>query len=770
MRLFYFLLFLLFLNQIPGPAQAQRSLSISGYVRNAIDNEVLIGATVAVPAINIATVTDSRGYYSLTVPAGSHTVIATYIGFNSISTTISLSSFNQIANLVLEPSSSQLQEVIVEANSLRQKFNSTQMSVEQLTTREAKLLPSLFGEVDLIKTLQLKPGIQSGGEGTAGLYVRGGGPDQNLVLLDDAIVYNPSHLFGFFSVFNSDAVKSVDLYKGGFPAQFGGRLSSVLEVKMNDGNNEKIGVTGGLGLISSRLTVDGPLVKDKSSFILSGRRTYVDVFTRQLNRIKEGDAGYSPIPDYYFYDLNGKVNYKIGEKDELYLSGYYGQDVFTFRDDNFTFGFNWGNTVASMRWNHVFNSRLFTNTTLSTSSYKYTLQNRINVFSLNLSSDIQSFTLKTDFEFIPNNDHTLKFGALATRHHFTIGRLNFDADDNSLNFGAGSEYNALETGVYVSDDFRVNEKLSLNYGLRFSAFNSVGKTYTGFEPRASVKYNLTERFALKGSYASMRQYIHLVANSGASLPTDIWYPSSGKVQPQHSQQVAAGISKLFRGGKFLLTNEVYYKWMDSQIDFRDGANLFVNDNLESEFLFGTGISYGNEIYLEKISGKTTGWIGYTLSRTYRAFEGIDEGRPFPTRYDRRHDLSVVLLQQLGRRISLTGAFVYGSGNAFSLPAARVVFQDIEGKDPTVVPIYSDRNSFRLAPYHRLDLGLVYNFKPRRGASDLTFNVYNAYNRRNPYFVYFEQVKDTNERETLAFKAKQVSLFPIIPSVTYNFKF
>ncbi|QCR21261.1 TonB-dependent receptor [Pontibacter sp. SGAir0037] len=770
MRLNHCLLLYLLLVLSIGSAFAQKTATLSGFVRDAASHEALVGATVAVPDLKAAAVTDARGFYRLNLPSDSITLIASYVGYQPSLTTIALSATETKLDILLKNRDNELHEVVVEGTSLRQKLNNTQMSVEQLTTREAKLLPALFGEVDLIKTLQLKPGIQSGGEGTAGLYVRGGGPDQNLVLLDDAVVYNASHLFGFFSVFNPDAVRSVELYKGGFPAQFGGRLSSVLDVKLNDGNNEKIGVAGGLGLISSRLTIDGPLIKDKSSFIISGRRTYIDIFTRQLNKIKEGDKGYSPIPDYYFYDLNAKFNYKLGEKDELFLSGYYGNDIFTFNDDDFRFGFNWGNTTAALRWNHKFNSRFFANTTLSSTGYQYTLRNEIDIFSIDLTSKVHDLSLKTDFDYILNNKHTLKFGAQVTRHAFTIGRFNFDAEDNSLNLGAGNDYQAVELGAYISDDFIVNERLSLNYGLRLSAFRSDGKTFTGLEPRASAKYNVSESVALKASYANMNQYVHLVANSGASLPTDIWYPSTDYVRPQRSQQVALGISKLFGGGKYMLTNELYYKWMKRQIDFRDGANLFVNDSLESEFLFGTGESYGNEIYFEKTKGRTTGWIGYTLSWTYRTFPGINEGRTFPTRYDRRHDVSAVLIQQLSKRISVTGAWVYGSGNAFSLPVARVILQDIPGKEPTVVPIYTERNGFRLAPYHRLDLGLVLKLNSKRGESDLTFNAYNAYNRRNPYFVYFEQIRDITGSETLAFKAKQVSLFPIIPSLTYNFKF
>jgi outer membrane cobalamin receptor len=770
MRLPSFLVFLLPLFCLLLPdAVAQGTFTVSGYVRASESDEPLIGATVSVPALRIGATTNEQGFYTLQLPDGNHTLQVTYIGYEPTTRPILVGGRNQTVNLLMAPASSQLQEVVVEANSLQQKLNDNQMSVETLTTREAKLLPAIFGEVDLLKTLQLKPGVQSSGEGASGLYVRGGGPDQNLVLLDDAVVYNASHLFGFFSVFNPDAVESVELYKGGFPAQFGGRLSSVVDVKLNNGNNERIKGSGGLGLIASRLTLDGPIVKDKSSFILSGRRTYFDIFTRQINRIQEGKKDYNPIPDYYFYDLNGKVNYKLGEKDELFLSGYFGRDFFGFNDDDFKFRFDWGNKVGALRWQHTFNPRFQVNTTFSGTSYQYNINNNFDVFNFNLSSDIRDLALKTDFNLVLDKGHTLSFGAMATRHAFTIGRLNFDSDDNSQSFGSGSNYDANEAAAYVSDDFQVNSRLSLNYGLRLSAFNSDGKTYTALEPRASGKYNLSENTALKGSFASMMQYIHLVANSGASLPTDIWYPSNDYVKPQRSQQVAAGISHLFGNGGYMVTNEAYYKWMHRQIDFRDGANLFVNDNLESEFLFGNGESYGNELYLEKIKGRTTGWIGYTLSWTYRQFDEINEGRRFPTRYDRRHDLSVVLMHKLNKRVHLTGAFVYGTGDAYSLPVARFAFQDVEGKNSAVVPVYNDRNSFRLDAFHRLDLGLVLKLNSRHVESDLTFNVYNAYNRRNPYFVYFEQVKDENE-ETLGFRAKQVSLFPVIPSVTYNFKF
>ncbi|SFH00648.1 TonB-dependent receptor [Pontibacter chinhatensis] len=768
MRSYYTTLLLLLLF-ISWPAWAQRQV-VQGYVRAASNGEALIGATVSSPESGAGTITNENGYYTLSLPEGEHTLQATYIGYTTGTRTVRVATTGQSINFILDLASNELQVVEIQASSLEQKLNDTRMSVETLSSTEAKLLPALFGEVDLVKTLQLKPGIQSGGEGTSGLYVRGGGPDQNLVLLDDAMIYNPSHLFGFFSVFNPDAVRSVELYKGGFPAQFGGRLSSVVDVKMNRGNNERISSSGGLGLISSRLTVEGPILKDKLNFSVSGRRTYVDIFTRQINRLKEGDDDFSPIPDYYFYDLNANLNYTLDEKNDLSFSGYFGRDFFGFDDSGFSFGFDWGNTMGTLRWRHKLNDNLFATTSLTSTGYKYNINNEIDIFSFKLTSEVQDYTFKTDFDWFVGNGHSLKFGAQATRHGFTVGRLNFESADSTQNFGAGNTYSGSEFGLYASDDFVLSPMLSFNYGLRLSGFNSSGKTYAALEPRASVKYTLNEHTSLKASYASMMQYVHLLTNSGASLPTDIWYPSGQGVRPQRSQQAALGVSHLFGKGRFLLTNEVYYKWMQHQIDFRDGANLFVNDSLENEFLFGKGESYGNELYLEKVSGKTTGWLGYTLSWTYRKFDEINNGRRFPARHDRRHDISLVLMHQLNKRLSLTGAFVYGSGSPYSVPIARFAFQDVEGKDPSIVPIYEDRNSYRLAAYHRLDLGAVLKLKPRRGEADLTFSVYNVYNRRNPYFVYFEQQKDRSNQQIVGFQAKQVSLFPVIPSVTYNFKF
>ncbi|OWP62430.1 TonB-dependent receptor [Hymenobacter amundsenii] len=772
---FTFLAFLL----LPAAARAQARYALSGLVKASGAGEALTGATVAVPALSLGASADERGAYSLMLPEGRYQVVVSFIGYQTLTRDINLTR-NQRQTFQLAEAGNQLGEVVVEGTgNLQQKLQTTQMSVERLTAKEAKLLPALFGEVDILKTLQLKPGVQSGGEGTSGLFVRGGSADQNLVLVDDALVYNPSHLFGLFSVFNPDAVQSVDLYKGGFPAQYGGRLSSVVDVKLRPGNPDKFTTSGGLGLISSRLTVEGPIKKGKGAFLLAGRRTYFDVFTRQINKANQDDPDFNPIPDYYFYDFNAKANYKLGDKDEVFLSGYLGNDAFSFGSgQGFDFNFNWGNKVAALRWSHTYNSRLFLNTTASYTGYKYDITNRLDQFSFNLASDIQDVSLRSDLDYRPNDQHTYRLGVTATAHRFGTGRLKAGSDDGRLSLGSDVTYYGQEAAVYASDIYKPTEKWQFEYGLRVSGFQSGGQQYGGLEPRAAARYSLTPTLSLKGSYALMYQYVHLVTNSGASLPTDIWYPSRGSVKPQRSQQVAAGLSWLLGDGRYLITNEVYYKWAQRQIDFKDGAQLFVNPDLDSEFLFGKGWAYGNEIYLEKKQGRTTGWLGYTLAWTKRRFppqrgtSGVNNGDTFYPSYDRRHNLTAVVIHNLSDRLKLSGSFVFSSGQATTLPLGRFGFQDVFGADAAAVPVYPQRNTYRLAPYNRFDLGVVWQMKPTRWIpeSDLTFSIYNAYNRRNPYFVYFDQVKDEQTEQVTGYRARQVSLFPVIPSVTYNFKF
>lgn len=763
-----------------------QEVTVSGSIADRDNGETLVGATVMAEGLGQGTTSNAYGFYSLTLPAqDSLTLVFSYVGYQAQRVPLYLAQDTTI-NVELG-TGVQLDEVVVKANSYREQINSTEMSVEAVSTREAKIIPVLLGESDILKAIQLKPGIPSGSEGRTGLFVRGGGGDQNLIVLDEAVVYNASHLFGFFSTFNTDAVKDLKIYKGGFPAQYGGRLSSVIDVKLKEGNNQELSGSGGIGLIASRLTLEGPIQEGKSSFIVSGRRTYVDLLTRQVNRANEGSEDFTPIPDYYFYDLNAKVNYKFGEKDRLFLSGYFGRDVFGFDGDFFDFNFDWGNATGTARWNHVFSPKLFANTTFTYSDYQYNIENRITGFSFGIGSNIEDVSLKTDFYYAPNSEQTIRFGLLATQHNFTVGRLQAGSDDGIVSFSAGQDFSGLEFGAYVSDELKLSDAFSANVGLRFSGFANDGKTYVGLEPRLAARYKLTDRFALKGSYARMYQYLHLIANAGVTLPTDIWYPSTERVAPQRSDQVAIGGSYIL-GEQYFLNLEGYYKWLDRQLQFVDGAQIFVNDNLEEEFAVGEGRAYGMEFSIEKKQGRLTGWIGYTLALTrLQNFETLDpNGRfaqesegfgPFNPIYDRRHDISVVAMYEISRRLTASATFVYGSGDLTWLPPGRFSFQDIGGAPfEAVVPDFRERNNFRLPAYHRLDLGLVIKFFPKWGESDLTISVVNAYDRRNAFFIFlepeFEEVMNNGVLVEVPTRvaANQVSLFPILPSVTWNFKF
>ncbi len=776
-RLLYLLLVL------PSVAIAQQQFTVSGRITDANNGETLIGATVANLKTSSGTLSNEYGFYSISLPARDSVLVEfSYVGFQTQRRVFFLTE-NLRVDIALG-SGIELEEVVIKAESFREQLKSTEMSVEGLSTREARLIPVILGESDILKTIQLKPGIPSGAEGTTGLFVRGGGNDQNLIVLDEAIVYNPNHLFGFFSTFNTDAVKDLKLYKGGFPAQYGGRLSSVIDVKLKEGNNKKFSGSGGLGLISSRLTLEGPIQKDKSSFIVSGRRTYVDIFTRAANRANADNPDFNPIPDYYFYDLNTKINFKLGEKDRIFLSGYFGRDVFGFEGDFFDFTFDWGNATGTARWNHEFNSRMFVNTTLTYSDYQYNINNVLTGFSFNLGSNIQDVNLKSDFYFVANPRHTLRFGGNATYHRFNVGRLKAGSTSGEVSFSAGQDFDGVEMGMYISDDFDISDKFRLNTGLRISGFQNDGTFYTGIEPRIAARYSVNDRVSLKGSYARMFQYLHLIANAGAALPTDVWYPSTERVKPQESNQVALGVSYLL-GRNFLLNVETYYKALNNQLEFVDGAELFANDNLEEEFAIGRGDARGFEVSIEKNEGRFSGWIGYTLAYVQRGnFRTVEPSAIFAQQgyfspiYDRRHDLSVVAMFEINRRLTASATFIYGSGDLRWLPTGRFSFQDVQGAAlDFVVPHYQERNNYRLPAYHRLDLGLVWRFFPKWGESDLTFNVINAYDRRNTFFIYFQpEFTKVSDGQGINFEvpnrisARQVSLFPVLPSITWNFKF
>ncbi len=739
-------------------------------------------ATVQVVSQKKGAYTNKNGEFSFKLKGDTATVSVTFTSYEPQSKLIDL---NNPEDLKLEfkmlEKGSEIGTVTIEANSLEEKLNSTQMSADRLTIMEARRIPALFGEVDVIKTLQLKPGVQSGGEGTSGVYVRGGGPDQNLFLLDNAPVYNPSHLFGLFSTFNGDAVKDVTLYKGGYPAQYGGKLSSVIDIGLRSGDKEKLSGSGGIGLISSRLSLEVPIVKEKVSLLLAGRRTYFDIFTRQLNKANEGKEDFNPIPDYYFYDFNGKLDAKISSRDQIRVSFYGGRDKFKFGSGDFDFKLGWGNLAGSAEWSHAFSAKLLMKNYVTFSDYNYSFDNKFSQFSFKLTSGIRDWGGRSELLFRPTERHNIRGGLSYIYHKFDVGRFNAGSEDGSFDFESGNVLYGNEMGAYVNDEFNVNDKLTLNGGLRLSGFFGDDKFYQGIEPRASMKYSVSDKFTVKAGYARMFQYIHMVSTSGASLPTDIWYPSGNIVTPQRSDQVAVSGSVLL-GRQFLLTNEVYYKWLDRQVGFRDGAQIFINPNLEEEFVFGKGWGYGDEIYIEKKRGpgtnlldRLTGWAGYTLSWSWREFKDVNRGEKFHPRYDRRHDISIVLIEELSKRISLSATWVYGTGNAITLPVGWYLSSNsVPGTNTNLVPVYGDRNSFRMPAYHRMDVGVVYNFKPKWGESDLTFSVYNLYNRRNPYFIYYEIETSTDDATGVTllegYQAKQVSLFPMIPSITWNFKF
>jgi len=754
-----------------------QSFTLSGYIEDADTGETLIGVNIFDQDNTIqGTTTNVYGFYSLSLPQGEYQLKISYLGYQDIIKSIDLK-VNVNLNVSMY-SGVTMEEVVVYGEDEDKNISSTEMGTVSLPVDKIKKLPALFGEVDILKTLQLLPGVLSAGEGTAGFYVRGGGPDQNLVLLDEAVVYNSGHLLGFFSVFNADAIKNTTLIKGGIPANYGGRLSSVVDVQMKDGNNKKFGVTGGVGLIASRLTVEGPIKKNESSFIVSGRRTYA--FEIAKPAIDNTDfAGTS----YFFYDLNAKVNYKISEKDRIFFSGYFGRDVLNYQSSirDISFKMPYGNTTATARWNHIFSDKLFLNTSLVYNNYDFSFTGGQSDFTVGLTSGVRNYNVKMDFEYFPNARNQIKFGMNYTYHRLTPNVTSATSGDIEFSNDLEPKY-AHESALYVLNDFKVSSKLSINYGLRLSVFTQVGpftsgidgraysklepvKTYLGLEPRVFAKYNLDGSSSLKGGITYTNQYIHLVSNSNSTLPIDVWVPSSERVAPQRGIQYALGYFKNLKNNAYETSIELYYKDLNNQIDY--GEN-YINDiavEVEEEFVFGSGRAYGMELFLKKNKGKLNGWVGYTLSKTDRIFPDINEGNVFPATYDRRHDISVVANYEIKQEWELGGAFVYGTGNTYTpVKSLFLVEQSLNVE-------YADRNSARLEAYHRLDLALTYNPRvdqDKRFKSSFTASVYNVYNRKNTFFTYntFETDFNAGTAQARAFK---VSLFPIIPSITWNFK-
>ncbi|PSL43704.1 TonB-dependent receptor-like protein [Chitinophaga niastensis] len=780
----FFLLFFLLCGCIQ--VQAQR-YTVSGYIKDSTNGESMPGATIQILHSTNGVQTNNYGFYSITLPAGNYILLFSFLGYESKALALSLNE-NISENLELVPHAYQAKEVVITDKRKDANVKSTDMGRVELTSVQVKKLPALMGEVDVLKALQLMPGVQAAGEGNAGFYVRGGGPDQNLILLDEAPVYNTGHLFGFFSVFNADAIKNTTLIKGGMPANYGGRLSSVVDISMKEGNNKNFQGEGGLGAIASRLSFQGPIKKDKASFIVSGRRTYIDLITKPfVNGTSYNGSGY------YFYDLNAKMNYIFSDKDRLYLSGYLGKDVFAFNngDRSFKVKIPWGNTTATLRWNHVFNKKLFANTSLLYNDYRFQFNALQNNFTIGLSSGISDGNAKMDFDYYVNPKHHIKFGGNYIFHTFTPSTVTGHQDSTKFSPENAYKKYAHEVALYLMDDWEISPSFQLNAGIRYSGFMQVGpytryqrdaagnKTdstvyrrwepvtyYGGFEPRIILRWAWNDNNSLKASVTRNYQFIHLVTNAGTTLPTDVWVPSTYLVRPQMSWQYSAGYFRNFRDNSYEASAEVYYKDMQHQIEYRQGYTPSLNDP-ELDFVFGKGQAYGLELFVNKKRGRFTGWVGYTLAWTLRQFPDLNNGKQYPAKYDRRHDLVVVSTYDLNKHWTLSGVFIYGSGNTTTVPER---FYFMEG---TLVQSYGSINSYRMAAYNRLDLAAIYTRTPKKPNKRIkgswTFSVYNVYSRKNPYFIYFDQQGNAADG-SLTVKAKQVSLFPIIPSVTYNFKF
>ena len=765
---------------------AQKKYTISGYIQESTSGENLIGVSIYNKDNYKGTSSNQYGFYSLTMEEGNYAIIYSFIGYKSITKNITLDKDIRL-NIELSSDAILTEEVIVTGERLDKNVSSSNMSQSKIEVNNIKQLPVILGEIDVLKSAQLLPGIQSGGEGSSGLYVRGGGPDQNLILLDEAVVYNAAHLFGFFSVFNADAIKDINIIKGGMPAEYGGRLSSVLDITMKDGNNKEYEADGGIGLLSSRLTIQGPVQKNKSSFIVSGRRTYIDVLTKPF--IAE-DAPFNGS-GYYFYDLTTKINYRISDKDRLYLSGYFGRDVFDFSnsDNGIAIKIPWGNATTSLRWNHLFNDKLFMNTSLIFSDYRFEFNIGQQEFELKIFSGINDWNTKVDFLYQPNPRHTIKFGTNYTYHEFTPGNASGRSGDVTFEPDEIYKQYSNEGAIYLSDDFEVSESLKIHAGLRYSSFQHSGyisfrdylknevtgsdDNYRHIEPRLSLRYKLTPTSSIKTAYTQNYQYIHLATTSSVSLPTDLWIPSSAGIEPKFADQFALGYFKNLNDNMYETSIEAYYKEMTNLIEYKEGVLPEDNTNSSSDdaFAFGDGESYGVELLIKKTKGKTTGWIGYTLSKTTRFFDDVNNGVAFPAKYDRRHDLSITATHKLSEEWTLSGVFVYATGNSITLPTERYLIGD------NIYTEYTSRNGFRMEPYHRLDIGATYTPKKKnkKFQSSWNFSIYNVYSRKNPYFIYFAletpDGQDGSIQEgNLTPKAYQVSIFPILPSITWNFNF
>lgn len=757
------------------PCFSQNKFTVSGTVKSASEGETVIGATISAGG-RYVTQTNEYGFYSLTVPTGTYELTISNVSFAPYSQQIIVNK-DITLHVELIDDAQTLDEVVI-SSSRGRSLSSPQMGLERVTPNEIAKVPVLMGEKDVVKVLQLLPGIKSAGDGSSGMYVRGGAADQNLVLLDEANVYNASHLLGFFSTFNSDAIKDVSVYKSGMPAQYGGRLSSVLDIKMNDGNNQDFNVSGGVGLISAKLNVEGPIQTGKSSFLLTGRRTYADMFLKLSN---DSSINSNSL---YFYDLNAKLNYQLGEKDRIYFSGYLGKDHLGVGD---LFGLDWGNKTATMRWNHVFNSKLFSNTSLIYSNYDYNISINSGTNNFDIRSNIRDYNFKQEFQWYPNNRNSIRMGLNSIYHNIKPGEVRSKNEESSINDIRMQNRYSWENGIYASNTWSVSDKFNLTYGLRLSTFSILGegdfynvnsegkvidtthygkgdfvKTYVNLEPRLAASYQWNSANSVKASYVRNAQYLHLISNSTSTSPTDKWIASTNIIKPELSDQFSIGYYRNLADNRYELSVESYYKTLQNQIDYRDGADVYNSNNaIETELLYGKGRAYGIEWLLKKSTGRLTGWISYTLSKTERKIDGINNNEWYNARQDRTHDIAIVAMYQLNKKWTLSANWVFYTGDAVTFPAGKYIIDD------RTVYYYTARNSYRMPNYHRLDLGATMQLKQKkRWSSELSFSLYNAYGRENAYTIEFMDSKNDPNKTV----ANQIALFKFIPSVSYNFKF
>jgi TonB dependent receptor/CarboxypepD_reg-like domain/TonB-dependent Receptor Plug Domain len=763
------LLFVVFTLLWTVAAQAQEYFTVSGTIQDKKSGETLIGASISLQnSPGTGTTTNEYGFYSLQLPKGPQSLVISYVGYNTFVATLDMVK-STVLNVEMDDSVL-LNEVVITGERQDDNLTKPEMGVEKLNMADIAKIPVLFGEKDVLKTIQLLPGIKSTGEGSSGFSVRGGATDQNLILLDEAPVYNASHLLGFFSTFNSDAIKDATIIKGNSPAQYGGRLSSVLDVKMKEGNYKDYSVSGGLGLISSKINIEGPIQNDKSSFIISGRRTYADLFLKLTEDFKDSRL--------YFYDLNAKANYKINDKNRVFLSGYFGRDVLGFGDN---LGIDWGNATGTLRWNSILNEKLFSNTSLIYSNYDYNIGITSGDTEFNINSNIKDWNLKQDFSYFANPKNSMRFGFQAIHHTITPSSFSGTVNSNEPQVGR----KAWENAIYLNNVYKPNEKWSIDYGLRASAYTimggdtyniyenglktdsvvlasgEVGKTYFTLEPRLTLNYRLSETKSLKAGYARNTQHLHLLSNSSSGNPTDQWIGNSYNIKPELADQISLGYSQNFKDNAYEFGIETYYKSMQNQVDYKDGADLQTAADVESELLFGKGRAYGLEMILKKKSGNFTGWVSYTLSKTERKIDGINNNEWYNARQDRTHDISVVGSYQLNKKWSLSGVFVYNTGNAVTFPTGKY---SLNGN---TIYQYGSRNADRMPANHRLDISATYDFKKKgKYESSLNFGIYNLYGRENAYTITFRD----NEDDPSKTEAVQTSLFKWVPSVSYNFKF